>query len=99
MTPYTLLISDDAEEDLKDAVEWYRLANSGLEGKFTKAVESCLESIRRNPNQYPLVYKDVRRALLHKFPYGIFYFVFDETIVVQACFHTSRNPSDWQNRV
>lgn len=99
MTSYTLLISDDAEEDLKDAVEWYRLANSNLEGKFIKAVESSLQSIRQNPNQYPLVYRDVRRALLHKFPYGIFYFVFDETIVVQACFHTSRNPGDWQNRV
>ena len=99
MTAYTLLISDDAEDDINDAIEWYRLANSGLETKFIKTVEACLESVSRNPDQYPIVYKDVRRALLRKFPYGVFYFVFDDTVVIQACFHTSRNPNDWQNRV
>jgi plasmid stabilization system protein ParE len=99
MTAYTLLITDDAEEDIKDAVEWYRLVSSNLETQFAKAVTVCLESIRRNPNQYPSVYKDMRRALLRNFPYGIFYFVFDDSVIVQACFHTSRNPIDWQNRL
>jgi hypothetical protein len=41
----------------------------------------------------------VRRALLRKFPYGVFYFVFDDTVVVLACFHTRRDPKDWQKRV
>lgn len=96
---YTLLVTDEAEEDIQDAADWYNLADSGLEAEFIRAVEACLESIKRNPNQYPIVYKDVHRALLRKFPYGVFYFVINDTVIVQACFHTSRNPNDWQNRV
>jgi hypothetical protein len=37
----------------------------------------------------------VHRALLRKFPYSIFYFVFDDTVVVLACFHMKRDPQDW----
>jgi plasmid stabilization system protein ParE len=99
MMAYTLLVTDEAEDDMQDAADWYRLADSGLEAEFIRTIEACLESIKRNPNQYPTVYKDVHRALLRKFPYGIFYFVFDATIIVQSCFHTSRNPNAWQNRV
>jgi plasmid stabilization system protein ParE len=99
MTTHQLLISSDAEEDIEDAVEWYRLVGSGLEGEFIRSLEARLESIRRNPELYPIVYKNVRRALLRKFPYGLFYFAFDDTVVVLACFHTRRDPKDWQKRV
>lgn len=99
MTTYQLLISSDAEDDIKDAVEWYRLVGSGLEDEFIRSLDARLESIRRNPDLYPTVYKNVRRALLPKFPYGLFYFVFDDTVVVLACFHTRRDPKDWQRRV
>jgi len=99
MADYALLVTDEAEEDINDAAEWYGLVDSGLESQFVRTVEACLESIKRNPQQYPLAHNDLRRALLRKFPYGVFYFIIDDTIIVQACFHTSRNPNDWQNRV
>ena len=99
MNPLPVLISSDAEADLEEAVAWYRTIGSGLDSEFIRAFEARLSSICRNPAQYPVVYKNVQRALLRKFPYGIFYFVFDETVVVLACFHTRRNPQDWQKRV
>ncbi len=68
MADYTLLVTDEAEEDINDAAEWYRLVDSGLESEFVRTVEACLESIKRNPEQYPLIHKDFRRALLRKFP-------------------------------
>jgi plasmid stabilization system protein ParE len=99
MNLYQLLISSDAEADIEDAVKWYRNIGSGLESEFIRALEACLSSIRRNPALYPVVYKNVRRALVRKFPYGVFYFVFEDTVVVLACFHTKRDPKDWQSRV
>jgi len=99
MTPYPILISSDAETDIEKAVEWYRDIGSGLDDEFVRAVETCLESIRRNPSIYPIVYKNVQRALLRKFPYGVFYFVFDDTVVVLACFHMRQDPQKWQSRV
>ena len=99
MNPLDLLITEDAEADMKEAFEWYRTLGSGLEQELLRAIETCLWSIRRNPNLFPSVYRNVQRALIRKFPYGIFYFVFEETVVVLACFHTKRNPKDWQDRV
>lgn len=99
MPLHELLITDDAEAEIKEAVEWYRSVGLGLDDEFIRTVEAGLWSIRRNPFRYPEVYKNVRRSLLRKFPYGLFYFVFEETVVLLACFHSRRNPKDWQDRV
>jgi toxin ParE1/3/4 len=99
MTPYPLLITSDAEADIEDAVAWYQSLNPGLDTEFTRALEACFWSMRRNPDLYPVAQKNVRRALLRKFPYAVFYFVFDETIVILACFHMRRDPQDWQSRI
>ena len=47
---------------------------------------------------YAVLYKDIRRGLLRRFPDGIFYFVEQEQIVILACFHARRNPKQWQRR-
>jgi plasmid stabilization system protein ParE len=99
MSSLPALISADAEADLNDAVAWYQLVGEGVEHEFIRAFDARLAAICRNPAQYPLIHQNVRRALLRKFPYGVFYFVYDDTVVVIACFHTSRNPQDWQNRL
>jgi hypothetical protein len=52
-------------------------------------VDACLAAIERNPTAYAVVHKQVRRALLRRFPYGIFYLVEGETIIALACFHGS----------
>jgi toxin ParE1/3/4 len=99
MTPYPLLITSDAEADIEDAVAWYQSISAGLDAEFTRVLEACFWAIRRNPDIYPVVHKNVHRALLRKFPYAIFYFVFDDTVVILACFHMKRDPQDWQSRV
>ena len=96
---YNLIVTDDAENDLQEAVEWYRSIGLGLDEELIRALEVCLWTIRRHPFQFPEVYKNVRRALLRKFPYSIFYFTFENTAVVLAVFHSRRNPKEWQDRV
>jgi toxin ParE1/3/4 len=51
-----------------------------------------------NPRQFPLVFNNVRRALLRRFPYSLFFIVEGETLLVIACFHASRDPLQWQKR-
>ena len=96
---YAILLTSDAEADLADAMDWYRVIDAGLEKEFLRAVNASLSSISRNPAQYPLVIQQVRRALLSKFPYGVFYFVYGDVVVVFACFHNRRKPEDWQARI
>ena len=57
-----------------------------------------VEDARRSPDRYPRVHGTVRRGLVRRFPYGVFYVVTDDTIVILAVFHASRDPAGWRAR-
>jgi hypothetical protein len=40
----------------------------------------------------------VRRALLGRFPYAVYYRLDSDIIDVIACLHTRRSPSRWRTR-
>ena len=98
MTHHDVLISGDAEADIADAVAWYAGVGPGLEQEFLRAIDASLAAIRRHPEAYPVVFKGLRRALLRRFPYALFYTIFGDTIILMACFHARRDPQDWQSR-
>jgi len=51
------------------------------------------------PRQFPLIHKNVRRALLRRFPYALMFVIeADDTLTVIACFHGSRDPEHRQKR-
>jgi len=93
-----IVIHPEAELDLADAYEWYDEQRSGLGEELLLSIEVTLEAIRENPEQFPVVHKDVRRALIRRFPYGVFYLVEKEVVVVLAIFHARRDPKHWQSR-
>lgn len=96
---YQLIIRPEAELDIQDAFLWYEEQSQGLGSEFVRAVDSCLSKIGRNPLSYPIIRKQARRALIRRFPYGLFY-VFDrEVISVIACFHSKRDPKQWLDRI
>ena len=91
-----LIISQLAEEDLKDAKEFYNSKKEGLGDELVSEIDDKLKRIVNNPKQYPKVKKDIRKALTNRFSYGI-YFVFKDYIInVLSIFHTSRNPDIWK---
>jgi plasmid stabilization system protein ParE len=45
------------------------------------------------------VYKDYRRAIVHRFPYVVFYEFNVDTIVVYSVFHTAQDPQKWRRRL
>jgi plasmid stabilization system protein ParE len=96
---YRLIISPEAELDIQDAFEWYEAQTPGLGFEFTRAVDTGLSSIGRNPLAYPRVYKQSRRALIRRFPYVLLFVFEQELIAVLACFHGKRNPKAWQGRL
>jgi plasmid stabilization system protein ParE len=96
---YRLIIRPEAEFDLEDAFAWYELQETGLGSEFVRAIDNCISSIGRNPLAYRLIYQQSRRVLVRRFPYCLFYVVEGDTVFVIACFHTKRNPKDWQDRL
>ena len=86
-------ILPEAEADITEAYQWYENKAKGLGLEFVRAVDARLELIRRNPLAFAPIHKDVRRVLLRKFPYGIYYLLGSEGIAVLACFHAKRDPA------
>jgi plasmid stabilization system protein ParE len=93
-----LLIRPEAEAELAEAYRWYEDRRTGLGSDLLLLVEASLTSIQRAPHSYPLVYHDVRRTLIKRFPYGIYYLVEETRIIVIAIFHAKRDPKRWRHR-
>lgn len=91
-------LRDEAIEDLTVAASWYERQLPGLGYEFLDTTLAFLESIPENPHQYPIIHKEVRRALLPRFPFGIYYTVKKRFILVYGVMHGSRNPRQWQDR-
>jgi hypothetical protein len=51
--------------------------------------------LEQAPLLYAEVISSVRRALLPRFPYGLFYAVRGDLVHVLAVLHDARNPSRW----
>ena len=92
-----VIIRPEAEAEIKEAYHWYEERHKGLGLDFLLCIEEAIEKISRDPETYPLVHKNVRRILIHRFPYSIF-FIEDVKIVVIAVFHAKRNPKKWRFR-
>jgi plasmid stabilization system protein ParE len=95
---YRLIIIPQAEEDIKQAAFWYQMEKEGLGSDFLAALSEQLQLIEQHPYQYAVRYKDLRAALLHKFPYLIYYRIAEQTIRVLAVLHIKRNPGTANKR-
>ena len=87
-----------AEADLEDAGRWYEDERAGLAGRFLSDVDRTFARIRERPLQFPAVSGDVRRALLHTFPFAVYFRLLDEIVIVLAVLHLRRNPKAWRGR-
>lgn len=87
-----------AAADIDRAYSWYEKVRKGLGEEFLAEVNATAKLVLERPSAYPVVVRQTRRALVHRFPYGLFYRVLGDTVVFVACFHTSRSPGLWARR-
>ena len=92
---YRLKLSSRALRETGEAQEWYELQSSGLGDEFIAAIELQLKRLEQAPLLYAEVIPNVRRALLPRFPYGLFYTVRGDLVHVLAVLRDVRNPSFW----
>ena len=87
-----------ATADLVEAYRWYEAEAPGLGDELLTAVGDVVASAAAAPELYPVVRGDVRRALVGRFPYGVFYRAPRGRVVVIAVLHLRRDPARWHRR-
>jgi plasmid stabilization system protein ParE len=93
------VLTSRAEKELTDSIEWYESKEKGLGSSFLLNVDAAIASVVANPEQHPRVYKSIRRVLIKRFPYSMFYLSEPYEIVILAVFHERRNPSNWKKEL
>lgn len=93
-----LRVRPEAERDIEDAAGWYEQQRPGLGQAFLDEVLQSLRQAAEQPDLYPTVHRGTRRALTRRFPFGVYFRVEREMIVVVAVLHVSRDPQRWKQR-
>ena len=96
---YEIFIRPEARMDLLDAFNWYQEQSPGLGFDFKLCVDEVFSKLRRHPTIYKNVYKEVRRVVTQRFPFGVFYLVENNRVIVLAVLHARRDPKKWKNRI
>jgi plasmid stabilization system protein ParE len=87
-----LIVRPDAEADMATGYDWYEDQREGLGKEFVEEVSTVIAMIQSEPLRFPAIFRTLRRALVHRFPYGVFFVVRSDTVIVVAVMHLARNP-------
>jgi len=77
--------------DLDEAINWYESEQEGLAARFYESFETAIERIKENPDAFTNVIAGVKRILLKRFPYKVFYSVSENTIFILGVTHSKRS--------
>jgi len=88
-----------AKTEIVAAFEWYLDRSPAAAQDFLDAVGETMTIIQEAPLRHPVIRGRLRRVLLRRFPYAIYYKIFPSTISVVGVIHGHRHPATWLQRV
>lgn len=85
--------------EYEEATLYYSRISMKLAASFTKSVENSIDKILEFPEAWQLVEDNARRHLIKRFPFGIYYSIEPDYILILAVMHLSRKPGYWRDRI
>ena len=89
----------EAKIELDEAIEYYELQVKGLGTTFRSVAKSTIKRISTFPTAWSVVRPDIRKCIMHKFPYSVLYSIEENSILIIAIAHQHRYPNYWNNRI
>jgi plasmid stabilization system protein ParE len=90
--------ADEALREFIAAAQYYNRQVPGLGDEFVDEIEAAAEAVVATPLIWRAIEEDVRRYLVRRFPYGLYYTIEGEVVVIWAVKHLHRDPDYWQER-
>jgi toxin ParE1/3/4 len=97
MTPPSVRLLPEAVEALLETRPWYGRLEPVLARDFAEAVAAAVERIRREPRSFPMIHGQIRRLVLRRYPYAVYFREQGAEILVIAL-HGREDPRRWQQR-
>jgi plasmid stabilization system protein ParE len=95
---YVLDYRAEARAELEDAYNWYEDQEAGLGEAFLDSFNLSIDRIRNRPESYAVIVGDLRRAIVKRFPYAIYYRIISSRVLVVAVLHGKRSPKHLRSR-
>jgi toxin ParE1/3/4 len=95
---YQLKFLPEVERDVSEAYDWYEEQLEGLGEDLLLSIDASLNGIVRNPHLSEVLYKGMRKRIVKRFPFGIFYIVEENVITIISVIHLARHPKTWKKR-
>ena len=81
----------EADAELTEARHWYSHNRQDLDLEFMQCIDDVLARVASYPH--------LRRAVVRRFPFAVFYQITGSEVEVVSVFHSRRNPEVWKSRV
>jgi plasmid stabilization system protein ParE len=89
----------EAEAEFLEAIAYYEERTPGLGLDFSTEVRTAIQRILAYPLAWQVLEGEIRRALVHRFPYGVLYAAEENRIWIVAVMNLHRQPEYWQERL
>jgi toxin ParE1/3/4 len=88
-----------AEEEYLTSIAYYIAESPKSAERFADEVEAAIAEVLKAPDRYPIYEENVRRKVLHTFPFSVYYFIEQDELVIIAIMHNNRRPKYWRRRL
>ena len=88
----------EAVVEVTEAYAWYEARRRGLGQDFAEALDITVASIAERPLSHRAVHGELRRAVMRRFPYAVYFRVLGQETLVVGVVHGHRDPRAWQSR-
>jgi len=93
-----VIFSKYARQEFDDAAQYYEVEYQGLGKRFRDEVRKTAKRISEYPEAWSFARGEVRKCILHKFPYKLLYSLESNHVFIIAVAHQHRRPDYWIER-
>lgn len=93
-----LRVRQQAKAEILETYDRYFQRSPVAAQRFVDAVDEALARIEEAPELFPVIRGRLRRILLRRFPYAVYFKVYPSTISVVGVIHGHRHPDTWLRR-
>ena len=88
----------EAELELIESAVYYEKQVPGLGERFESEIRYATDLLLDQPEIGPLVDPNLRKFILTRFPFTLYYSVSADVLRIEAVAHQSRRPGYWKSR-